>query len=398
MKEEDLIYLLTNISDLCGIPGRIYKKDTNIFFHYGLDLIKDPFVLNKDELLIKTEDINYITTSDFFYYAYVKYNDYKLILGPFRLIKPDERIITRMALQLEIDKDEIDSFVSLIKTINPLPLETVLHSLCMIYFILTDKKKMISEILVDDAKTKSINQGINEEIKNKEMNDINDAQIYSNNTYIIEKELCRIVEHGQIDELRGWIKNSPSVRPGILSNDTIRHTKNTFIAATTIISRAAIKGNLDPDEALALSDLYIQKMELLQNGSDIMALQVNMILDYTERVAKINGIKNASSLLIELNKYILSHLSEAIKIEDICKTLFISKSVLFAKIKKETDMTVSNYILYVKVNEAKSLLKYTNQSIASISIYLGFSSQSHFNHAFKKFTNTTPIKYRLTHK
>ena len=139
-------------------------------------------------------------------------------------------------------------------------------------------------------------------------------------------------------------------------------------------------------------------MELLQSSSDIMALQINMILDYTERVAKINGIKNASSLLIELNKYILSHLSEAIKIEDICKALFISKSVLFAKIKKETDMTVSNYILYVKVNEAKSLLKYTNQSIASISIYLGFSSQSHFNHAFKKFTNTTPIKYRLTHK
>ena len=397
MNKEDLIFLTTNTSSLCGIPARIYKGNENIFFYYVEKIIKDPFLLEESELLKKEDDIGYTTTSDFFYYAYIKYQDYSLIFGPFRLIKPDDMLINKLALRLSINKDDINDFIRVIKRINCLPLETVLKSLCVVYFTLTGKKKNISEIVVDEAKTQSINKNINEETENKKIKNIDDVKKYSNNTYVIENELYRIVEHGEIDELKNWIKNTPVIKPGILSNDTMRHTKNTFIAAATLISRSAIKGNMDPDEALSLSDLYIQRMEFLDNESDILSLQVTMILDYTERVAKINGKKNASSFLIDFNKYVLAHLSDAIKIEDICKSLFVSKSVLFTKIKKETGMTVSNYILYMKINESKSILKYTNQSISSISIYLGFSSQSHFNHAFKKFTNTTPIKYRNTH-
>ena len=122
-----------------------------------------------------------------------------------------------------------------------------------------------------------------------------------------------------------------------------------------------------------------------------------MIKEYTSLVARIKGKDNSSELLIKLNKYIFDHLSDAIKISDICKSLFISKSSLFANIKKETGLTVSEYILQTKINESKSLLKYTNKSLSTISLYLGFSSQSHYNHAFKRFTNMTPSEYKKKH-
>ena len=57
-------------------------------------------------------------------------------------------------------------------------------------------------------------------------------------------------------------------------------------------------------------------------------------------------------------------------------------------------MTLSEYILKFKTNESKNLLKYTNKPIAVISAYLGFSSQSHFNRAFKKYLKINPLKYR----
>ena len=174
-------------------------------------------------------------------------------------------------------------------------------------------------------------------IGNKKVDDssLNNA----NSAYILEKEIERIVEHGKMDELQNLLKSAPSARPGILSNDTIRQYKNIFIVTATIVSRAAINGGVSPIEALKLSDLYIQKLDLMSSINDIQTLQVSMVSDYTNLVAKIIGKKDASELLINLNKYIISHISDAIKIRDVCNALYISKSSLFDHIKNNTGLS-----------------------------------------------------------
>ena len=396
MNIEDIKYLSTNIASLCGTPVRIYKEKECLYFYSNIALIRDPVILHINDILIEKEKIGYIVSDDFFYYAYLSYQNYKIIMGPFRLVRADDSVLSKMAFELTLSKDDTSSFISAMKSLNTMSLEVIIQSLCTLYFVLTKERISIKDILVDESKIDKMNQNVNKEMKEKEINE--SYLSYINNTLSIEQELYRIIEHGEIDKLRQWRKKAPPIHSGTLSSDTLRHTKNTFIVATTLASRAAIKGNMDPMQALALSDLYIQKMELLKNGSDIYSLQITMILDYTERIAKIKTKDNSSLLLINLNKYILSHLSDSIKSDDLCDALYISKSALFSKIKKESGLTLFNYILSVKVNEAKELLKYTNQSIASISIYLGFSSQSHFNHAFKHFTNMTPLEYRNNKK
>ena len=51
-----------------------------------------------------------------------------------------------------------------------------------------------------------------------------------------------------------------------------------------------------------LSDLYIQKMELLNNESEIYTLQMNMVIDFTKRVANIKN-KTNSVFISELTRY-----------------------------------------------------------------------------------------------
>lgn len=53
--------------------------------------------------------------------------------------------------------------------------------------------------------------------------------------------------------------------------------------------------------------------------------------------------------------------------------------------------------MQVRLREAKSLLQYTDKSLGEISSYLCFSSQSHFQNAFKKETGITPAAYRKQH-
>lgn len=47
-----------------------------------------------------------------------------------------------------------------------------------------------------------------------------------------------------------------------------------------------------------------------------------------------------------------------------------------------------------KLEESKSLLTFTEKSLAEISSHLCYSSQSHFQNAFKKQYGLTPMQYR----
>ena len=117
-------------------------------------------------------------------------------------------------------------------------------------------------------------------------------------------------------------------------------------------------------------------------------------LDYTQKVEKIRIGKTPTKLLIDIANYVQEHLNEPIDIEALAKAMFISRTHLAVKFKKETGMTLTDFILKEKVEEGKKLLKYTDRSISAIAIFLGFSSQSHFSNVFHKYTNKSPNEYR----
>ncbi len=173
------------------------------------------------------------------------------------------------------------------------------------------------------------------------------------------------------------------------------HTK--FIVTATLVSRAAIRGGMDVEDALSLSDAYIQKSELVYRVDSITNLQYHMVLDYTERVEKLKLGKSPSKLVTDISNYVQHHLSEPVDIESLAKAMYFSRTRLSVKFKEEIGLTLTDYILKEKTEEAKRLLRYTNKPIPSISAYLGFSSQSHFSRVFKKYSGKTPNEYRELH-
>ena len=62
--------------------------------------------------------------------------------------------------------------------------------------------------------------------------------------------------------------------------------------------------------------------------------------------------------------------------------------------KSEAGMTLSDFIIFEKAEEAKRMLRYTEKPISDISSDLGFSSQSHLIRVFRKLEGITPKEYR----
>ncbi|MBD5449507.1 MAG: helix-turn-helix transcriptional regulator [Lachnospiraceae bacterium] len=78
----------------------------------------------------------------------------------------------------------------------------------------------------------------------------------------------------------------------------------------------------------------------------------------------------------------------------IAKHLYLSRPYLSAKFKAETGLSLTDFILKEKTEEAKRLLCYSDKSLLNIGNYLGFSSQSHFSRVFKKYSGYSPSEYR----
>ena len=67
---------------------------------------------------------------------------------------------------------------------------------------------------------------------------------------------------------------------------------------------------------------------------------------------------------------------------------------MMRRFKEELGIHIGAFITRCKLEEAKSLLTYSDKSLSEISNYLCFSSQSYFQNVFKKKFGITPLQYR----
>ena len=101
----------------------------------------------------------------------------------------------------------------------------------------------------------------------------------------------------------------------------------------------------------------------------------------------VNKIKKARVIMRE-------SIYKSISIEDISNSLEISYSEFLRAFTDFTGTTPLNYMLELKLNEAKLLLSNSTQSEKEISYALNFENPDYFSTFFKKKTGITAIEYR----
>ena len=394
MDNLDLQYLCTVIGNLSGVPIRLYEGKTLKFFYSFVNLPKDPLELYREDIWNIQESVGYYVTQVFNYYGIINSGSYKIIIGPTRQTGNTDQELRKLAFQLDVAPEDTQDFVTGMKSIIRMPLESIMQILCTMNYVLNGEKLSLQDIAVFDDQ---------QDILSKDAVAKQDVQQYSeeniplqdvHNTFELEQSVMTMVRKGDIVALREWIKSAPAVRGGIIAAEQLRQMKNTFIVSVTLASRAAIRGGMDIEDAFSLSDAYIQKCELLNSPEQIMNLQYHMILEYTQKVARIRLGKRPGKLVIDVANYIQHHLSEPITAEDIAKELYLSRPHLSRKFIEETGESLTDFILKEKTEEAKRLLRYSDKTLTAISNYLGFSSQSHFSRVFKKYASCTPGEYR----
>lgn len=383
----DYLYLCNGLGHLTGLEVRAYKND-KLFMRYSpLKFNPDIFKLVSDEVKSKDQNAFYIETDEQLIFGVVKSKKDKMtvVIGPTSQIRPSEQDAVKILYSLSEPITRLKDIQTYFANMIPYPFENFLEILCFVNYALNDEKVSVTDLITDSNTTFN-------EVSNSWVEQDLDNEIH--NTFEMEKNMLSLVKSGNVEAINEFFKTPPTGRSGELAQSELRQRRNTFICAATIISRAAIEGGLSANSAFALSDRYIQKVEMLNTSSDIATLNMEMLLDYTKKVEAIKcGVEN-SSIAKKVARYTQRNLSNKISISELSNELKINRTYLCEKFKEDTGKTINEFITLIKLDEAKRMLEISELSISEISEYLAFSSQSYFQNLFKKYENCTPKEYR----
>ena len=93
-------------------------------------------------------------------------------------------------------------------------------------------------------------------------------------------------------------------------------------------------------------------------------------------------------------EYIDKNYQEDINLNKISNYVSLSKNYFCNIFKKETGMTIWDYLIRIRMEEAKKMLLETEQKTYEISERVGYDDPSYFGRLFKKYTGFTPIEFR----
>lgn len=142
-----------------------------------------------------------------------------------------------------------------------------------------------------------------------------------------------------------------------------------------------------------LGHIGIYKYGIQKERENIRKFAVDSPSDTPVSKKKNDTINKLEKLLVEGKQFLDSQIS----LERIASELDISKGHLSRLVNSELNMSFTDYLNLLRVNEAKYHLtnpEFSNYTLTAIGLESGFNSKSTFFAAFKKTTSLTPAQYR----
>lgn len=108
--------------------------------------------------------------------------------------------------------------------------------------------------------------------------------------------------------------------------------------------------------------------------------------------------REASAVIGKIQTFIQENLHKELSRDDIAGAVYRNPAYLSRLFRKETGISLSDYIIQLKIERVKRHLVETNDKISNIAEGLGYMHFSYFAKLFKKTTGLTPQEYRKRHQ
>ena len=378
-----------------NIPMYLFEGETCIFCMPEQTDLTYPPQKYIEELQNSEKRISYCTTKYGIFFCSLKVNDPKnrnLVFGPVTNVPYTESDLQQLYRDYTVPNNDRTTFNSFLRQIPCLSMNSLLKKCLFLNYCLHEELLTLEQLTASEPEA-SVQISLTDASLLEETYQTKENEQH-NQTYAIEEQILTLVRTGNYQGFKNIKFSDSNYHLGVTGPTALRQLKNDIIITTTICTRAAIEGGLDYDSAYQLSDHFIQSSERLNSIERLYDLLSEVSYTFAEKVANSKTPVSTDGCIQNAIRYIQQNTNQHLTVGDVAAHVGFSKSYFSAYFKKTLGFSVSAFILRCKLEEGKELLQYTNKSISTISTFLCFSSQSHFQTAFKKQFGMTPNEYR----
>lgn len=107
--------------------------------------------------------------------------------------------------------------------------------------------------------------------------------------------------------------------------------------------------------------------------------------------------EDTSHLIQKVLAYLQTHYAENPSLSLLSEQYHLSYTYLSSLFSKQVGQSFTDYLMQVKLEHAKEILRDTNIKITDVSAQTGFSNPAYFCKMFKKYYQVSPAEYRNLH-
>ena len=157
----------------------------------------------------------------------------------------------------------------------------------------------------------------------------------------------------------------------------VHHTQDPEGMRAALTNIYSSRGLEPQDEAAMVGYLYLFISALMKETSE----------------TRPHNASSSNQYVLNAIKYIQFNYSHDISIDDVAKSVGVSRSHLYRVFMLNVGKSPIDYLTEYRINEACKLLRAGNLSIAEVAISVGFFDQFYFSRVFKRAKGMPPSKY-----
>lgn len=128
---------------------------------------------------------------------------------------------------------------------------------------------------------------------------------------------------------------------------------------------------------------------------DDMCCWIQACTEYITRDIQNNRENTNKYMTALIKEFIWTHLKEEITVPQIAEEIHLSADYMTKLFKKETGLTIKEYMVKKRLERARELLQSSEENVSDIALKVGYDNLSYFVRQFRLHYGVTPKQYQL---